>query len=194
MYSLDVTIRGVAPLLQCRYPVPDLATLSKGARQVTGAPDYTEEWRDKLYVTSDDELYEPSSHIEAAMIAAAANFKIAGRRGKTYKDLFKAAVFVSPEMVPHGLKAPDTLDTDADKRLYLDVRPVVINRSRIVRIRPAFKAGWTLAFTIDVIDDQIAQELLHDILTLAGRTVGIGDYRPKFGRFQIVRFAAGASD
>ena len=188
MYTVDVKIKGTAPLLQHRFPVPDLATMSKGGQKSTGAKDYTEEWRDYLYVTTDGQVYQPATHIEAAMVKAAVNFKITGKRGKTYKDLFRAAVFVTPEQILHGMETPESLDADADKPFYLDLRPVVIQRSRVVRIRPAFKAGWELEFTIECLDDEISPELLHDVLILAGRTVGIGDYRPKFGRFSVVRF------
>jgi len=188
MYTIDVKIKGIAPLLQHRFPMPELAAMSKGGHQVTGAKDYTEEWRDYFYANSDDEIYQPATHIEGAMIKAAVNFRITGKRGKTYKDLFRAAVFVTPDEILHDIKVPESLDTDADKPLYLDLRPVIVNRARVVRIRPAFKAGWELEFTVEIIDEQIAPELVHDVLALAGKTVGIGDYRPRFGRFAVTRF------
>lgn len=187
MYSVDVTIKGDAPLLQHRFPVPDLASMTKGGTKQTGARDYTQEWRDHLYV-SKSQVYQPATHIEGALVKSAVNFKITGKRGKTYKDLFRAAVFVSPEEILHGVDEPDELDTDADKRLYLDMRPVVVQRARIVRIRPAFSTGWELDFSIEVIDDEISSTLLQDVLTLAGKTVGIGDFRPKFGRFSVIGF------
>ena len=88
----------------------------------------------------------------------------------------------------HNMKVPDELDADADKPLYLDVRPVVVQRARVVRIRPTFAPGWQLDFTIVVNDDQIQPDLVQDVLMLAGKTVGIGDYRPRFGRFSIAHF------
>lgn len=189
MYTIDVKIKGTAPLLQHRFPMPSLETMSKGGTKRTGAVDYTQEWKEYFYANSDGEIYQPASHIEGTMIKAAVNFKVTGRGRKTYKDLFRAAVFVTPDEIHHdSFTVPDELDTDADKPLYLDMRPVVIQRSRVVRIRPAFKAGWELEFTIEVLDDQIAPELVQDVLALAGKTVGIGDHRPRFGRFAITRF------
>ncbi len=188
MYLVDVTIKGDAPLLQHRFPVPDLASMSKGGTKQTGSKDYTEEWREHLYVTKKGQIYQPATHLEGALVKAAVNFKITGKRGKTYKDLFRAAVFVTPEEILHGIKNPKKLDTDADKRLYLDMRPVVVQRARIVRIRPAFCTGWELDFQIQCIDDEISPVLLQDVLVLGGKSVGIGDFRPKFGRFSVVRF------
>ena len=188
MYTIDVKVCGTAPLIQHRFPMPTLKDMSKGGTRTTGAKDYTEEWRDYFYETAGGEIYQPATHFEAAMVKAAVNFKITGKRGKTYKDLFRAAVFVTPEQILHGVKVPEQLDADADKPLYLDLRPVIINRARVVRIRPTFSTGWELEFTIEVLDDQVSAELVQDVLMLAGKTVGIGDYRPRFGRFSVARF------
>lgn len=188
MYTIDVTVEGTAPLMQHRFPVPELADMSKGGKRQTGATDYTQEWREYFYADADGNIFQPSTHFEGAMVKAAVNYKIQGKRGKTYKDLFSAAVFVTPEQIPHGVKVPQECTTDGDEPLYLDVRPVVVNRARVVRIRPTFKPGWKLDFTIEVIDDSINAELINDVLTLAGKTVGVGDFRPKFGRFMVTRF------
>ncbi len=188
MYQVDVKVRGTAPLLQHRYPIPDLETMGKGGTKRTGAVDYTKEWHDYLYVTPEGGIYQPAVHFEATMVAAAVNFRIKGGRSKSYKSLFQGCVFVSPEQIPHGIQEPEMLDTDADKPLYLDMRPVVVSRARVVRLRPAFKPGWELEFVIEVLDDQIPAEMVQDILTLAGKTIGIGDFRPRFGRFSVVRF------
>jgi hypothetical protein len=188
MYTINTTIEGVAPLMQHRYPLPDLATMSKGNKKSTGAKDYTQEWRDYLYVSNSGQIYQPSSHIEGAMVKAAVSFKVTGKRGKSYKDLFSANVFIDPVEILHGITEPEELDCDADKPLYLDLRPVVVQRARVVRIRPTFKPGWKLSFTISVIDDEVSFETVNDVLTLAGKAVGIGDYRPKFGRFMVTRF------
>jgi len=97
------------------------------------------------------------------MVTAAVNYKIQGRRGKTYKDLFRATVFVSPEQIRHGIKVPEELTTDGDQPLYLDMRPVVISRARVVRIRPAFKPGWKLDFEIEVLDDYTIRLTLSQV-------------------------------
>jgi hypothetical protein len=189
MYTVDVRIKGVAPLMQHRFPMPDLSDMSKGGKKSSGAKDYTQEWRDYLYVDSVGQVYQPSSHIEGALVKAAVNFKVTGKRGKSYKDLIVANVIVDPERIPHvGFANPDELDADGDKPMYLDVRPVIIQRARVVRIRPCFKAGWELEFEVQVNDDEIQPDLLQDILALAGKAVGIGDYRPKFGRFQVIHY------
>lgn len=188
MYTVSISIEGMAPLMQHRFPVPDFEDLGKGGRRVTGEQDYSQEWKGYLYVTPDGEIYQPATHIDSAMVKAAAGYKIQGARGKTYKDLFKGNVFTSPETILHNVKAPETLDTDTGKQLYLDVRPVVVQRARVIRVRPCFAPGWNLAFEISVLDDQIPTNVVNEVLQLAGRTVGIGDFRPRFGRFMVTKF------
>ena len=187
MYTIGVKIRGVSPLMQHRYPLPDFADLGKGGKQQSGSIDYTREWVNYLY-TADGEVYQPAVHIEGALVKAAADFKIQGKRGRSYKDLFKGAVFVTPDRIPHGIKVPTELDCDADKPLYLDVRPVVVQRARVIRIRPTFAPGWELAFNIEVISDQVPDGIVNDALVYAGKAVGIGDFRPRFGRFMVTAF------
>lgn len=187
MYEVNVSVVGTSPMLHHKFPMPEFATMGKGSKKQTGSVDYTQEWRQYLY-TNKDGVFQPATHFESSMISAAVNFKVQGKRGKTYKDLFKASVFIAPDEIPFDMEVPEELDTDGDKPLYLDLRPVVVNRARVVRIRPAFKPGWELDFTISVIDDSLHFEVVHDVLTLAGKTVGIGDYRPRFGRFMVTRF------
>lgn len=188
MYTVLCSVSGIAPLMQHRYPLPDFADMSKGGKKKSGETDYSQEWREYLYTTPESDIYQPATHFDGAMVKAAAGYKVQGGRGKTYKDLFKGNVFVSPDAILHGVKVPENLDTDGDKPLYLDLRPVVVQRARVVRIRPCFKPGWKLDFEITILDDQIPHNVVNEVLSLAGRTVGIGDFRPRFGRFMVTKF------
>lgn len=183
MKTIKVEIKGISPLLQHRFP--DVGEQEKKSKKRTGSPDYSEDVYMALYcekLTHDEDgkyvaegIYQPASHIEGALIKAAVNFKISGKRGKTYKDLVKACVFVKPDAI--------ALNEDWE----IDKRPVVIQRARIIRARPKFEK-WSLSFDIEIHDDQLAIEVLKEILDYAGTSVGIGDYRPRFGRFMVTKF------
>lgn len=188
MYTINVEVEGIAPLMQHKFPMPDFADVGKGGRPSTGEKDYSQEWRGYIYATAQGDIYQPATHFDGCMVKAAAGYKIQGGRGKTYKDLFKGNVFVSPDEILHGVKTPENLDNDADKPMYLDIRPVVVQRARVVRIRPCFKPGWKLDFEITVLDDQVPHNVVNEVLSLAGRTVGVGDFRPRFGRFMVTKF------
>ena len=134
-----------------------------------------EEAQAALYLDEDGTIVEPGSHVEGALVKAGANFKFQGR--KTYKDVIRSGVFVEPELIP--------LQSDGYE---VDTRPAVIQRSRIWRSRPLFKK-WEMEFSIrNIADQQISARVLKEILEYAGECVGIGDFRPRYGRFEVVSF------
>lgn len=187
MYTVSVSIRGVRPLMQHRMAVPGLSDIAKGSKKSTGSPDYTQEWHDYFYADKDG-IYQPAEHVLGAMTKAGGAFKISGKRGKTYRDLIQSSLEVKPDRIPHHVPKPDELDEDADKPLYLDTRMVTVNRAHVPRVRPTFHAGWCLEFELVVDDDNINPQALNEILIEAGKHVGIGDHRPRFGLFMVERF------
>jgi len=184
MYKVNVKIVGVSPLLMNRF--------SETPRMRRKAGEIPHDWRETAYFMpgSTTELAQPGIHIEAAMAKAASQFRVAGRGRSTYRDMVRAFVLVEPDMIPHHISLPEKggLTTDSTHPVYLDMRPVVIQRARIMKTRVALSTGWSLVFTINVLDDQIPAEILHDILLTAGNAFGIGDFRPRFGRFSVEEF------
>ena len=91
-------------------------------------------------------------------------------------DLFKAGIISLTELASLG-----AVDWD-----YLDARRVNVNRAGITRQRPAMNAGWTAEFQFMVnTPEYIDARLLYAVLADAGRLVGLGDFRPTYGRFLI---------
>ena len=70
---------------------------------------------------------------------------------------------------------------------YLDQRRVVIQRNGVNRVRPAFHKGWRATFEVQVVlPEYITRDVLGAAITNAGRLVGVGDFRPTYGRFQVI--------
>jgi len=140
-----------------------------------------EECEKKLYKNKEGKIIQPSIHIEGALIHAAADgdFKKKGR--KTYKDFFKSSVIVEPQEI--FFKVPE------DPENYeIDERPVVIQRNRVLAWRPKW-SDWEFDFQIKVLQDEMIDDsTVKDILEYAGMYIGIGSFRPKFGRFEVTRF------
>jgi len=183
----NVTIEGVAPLLQHKFGVEAQTELADQVKQHSGQKDYSGEWLDTAYLLG-NEIYPPAEHIWQAMIRAGVNFRIKGKGRKTYKDLISCAVIVEPDLIPHGLELPEEMTTDPSQPVYVDKRPVRIQRARVLRERLALSKGWKLAFEMLITDDQLQKEVIKAILDYAGQYVGIGDFRPKFGRFIVTEF------
>ena len=170
---IKTKIVGIAPLLQNRFPDEEhKENESKRGKKVYKDDD---EAKKRLYIDG-KVVYQPANHIESSMIKATVGggFKISGR--KTYKDAFKGGIFVNPSKIPHK-----------NKKWVNDRQPVVVNRARIMRVRPRFDK-WELEFTIECIDDRISESVIKEVLEYAGLYCGIGDMRPRYGRFKVTKF------
>ena len=194
MYTVDVGIRGIAPILQHRFAPAQLDTLMQGAARRTGATDYSLEWMQSMYVTADGYLYQSASHIEGALVKAASLFQIKGKRGKTWKDPVRAYCYVVPEQIIHFRDNQPVTAPNADllshptEYLSVAVMRVIVQRSAVARSRLLIAPGWELNFKLEVHDDQNRPEVMREIMAEAGRAVGIGDFRPRYGRFEVTRF------
>lgn len=179
MYTVKAIIEGVEPgLLMHKFSAISAAeaelTVKKSGKHIPTAANEAEEG---AYRLENGELYQPAEHIYQSMCRAASDFQVKGKGKKTYKGVVTGNVVVSPEFIPHGRKEYD-----------IDTRPARIQRARIMRRRPWLKT-WKLEFTIQVIDDDLLpKEVLNAVLVKAGESCGIGDYRPRFGRFIVTYF------
>ena len=184
---IDCEIQGIAPLLMSRIGPKALEQMKgEGDRKVRSKARAESDWEDKLYREDGGQVYAPAVWLEWTMAVAAKEFK-RGRGLKTCEKLFDAAVFVEgrvsddPGHLLLGKKEPD----------YTDERTAVnqSTKGRIVVYRPAFKAGWKLGFRIRVTDPEaLSADVVNRVLVHAGRFVGVGSYRPRFGRFIVTMF------
>jgi hypothetical protein len=72
---------------------------------------------------------------------------------------------------------------------YLDARRVTIQRNGINRSRPAMRAGWKAEFDLQVLlPEYLDRAFVAGLLNDAGRLIGLGDFRPTYGRFTVTKF------
>lgn len=172
MKTINVEITGIAPLLQNRFPMEDAGhNISKAKKKVYVPEDEAK----KCLYQKDGVIFQPAEHVYQSMVRAATDFKFSGK--KTFKDVITSGIIVEPEEIP----------LLADK-YEIDARPVVIQRARVLKWRPKFNK-WKLKFKLTILDDtNISPANVKEILEKAGATKGIGDYRPRFGRFMVTEF------
>jgi hypothetical protein len=180
MKIIQCEITGIAPLLQHRFATEEHGeNKSRGKKKVY---DPNVEAEKVCYRNADGNIFEPSEHIFAAIVKAATSFTFEGK--KSYKDICKSGIVVEP-FEPLLLTSKGLQQTTWDS---IDARRVVIQRAAVVRWRPLFSIGWKLRFVLQILDDNnLSSVTLKEILEKAG-TIGIGDYRPRFGRFQITEW------
>lgn len=180
-YSVLVTIQGSADLLFHRWNCEAVDEKAKAAKNSKAKK--SDDVESYVYRDADGVLCLPGEYLRQAIIAAA-KFKQDPRSPrKSAMDLFKAGIVSETILAPLGVKDWD----------YLDVRRVVVQRSGINRTRPAMRAGWKAQFTLTVLlPEYIDRALLNEVISTAGRLIGLADFRPTYGRFQIVGFGDAA--
>lgn len=189
MKKLMVRIEGVAPLLLHNGQLADpLNPYAKAIKLISGKrkktdEDYAElaklEWYGGLYLDKNRLVVMPTINIEECIFNGASKDKL--------KSAFKPAMTIEGFTVPiiyPGDKDIDKLYLDPN---YKDCRGCVIGRSRVMRTRPVF-CEWAIEFVIIYDEKLIQSDQIRQATEKAGRLCGLGDYLPRFGRFEVVKF------
>lgn len=179
-YTVEVAIEGTAALLFHRWSCDDVEAKSKAAKGSAGKKvDNVEAYVSRC---PDGTIGIPATYLKGAIAgpAGAAKFRQDPRSPRASAlALYKAGVHITPEVASLGSKEWD----------YLDRQRVTVQRNGVTRVRPAFLAGWRATFqALVVIPEYITPDDLRDVLVNAGRLVGVGDFRPTYGRFAVAHF------
>lgn len=186
--EVKVSIRGIYPLLLHNGQTADpLNKFAKQMKEVSGKrkkteEDYAEmsriEWHAGLYVNRDQKIILPSRCIEASIYDGAKKSKL----GKS----FKSAVFVNDDaLIDIGRKYGKASELWGDDD-YRDTQGVRVNQARIMRTRPIFH-NWACSFVVMFDDEQVNLADVQRAINDAGSKSGIGDFRPRYGRFEVVQ-------
>ncbi len=176
-YSVGVTITGVAPILFHRWSVEGVA--EKAAAAKGSKAKKSDDLESYVYRCPNRNIAIPSEYFRMAVIGAAKFRQDPRSPRKSAMDLFKAGIVCLTEMADTGEQMWD----------YVDQRRVTIQRNGITRSRPALKAGWTASFELSVlVPEYISSVVLLDTINVAGRLIGIADFRPTYGRFACTHF------
>lgn len=186
MQQTEITIRGVTPLIMHNGRLSDpLNDNTQALARLTSKRNKTLddhkavskcEWTGSLYVDEHEHPCLPGEVIEAALVEGAKKYKL----GKAAKGgLIVAGDF---PLKYDGPKNIDKLWADGG---YLKRASVKVGPSRVIRSRPIFPK-WAVTFVVEwdpmVIKDETT---IFEIADAAGQS-GIGDWRPKYGRFNRV--------
>lgn len=130
----------------------------------------------KLSAYYDDEVgfFIPADMVEATIREGAKS----NRNGKKAQ----IAVFVEEDKIPLIYDGPKTPEEAFETDEFKDIRPVSVNGNKTLRCRPRFNR-WSVEFHVNLNDDIMNLDSLIEALNVAGTQKGIGDYRPRYGRF-----------
>lgn len=187
-YSVEVTITGSAALLLHAWSCD--AVEAKSNAKKGSAAKKTDDVESYVYRDGDGHICLPGVYLIGSITDprnGAAKYRQDPRSSrKSALDLFRAGVVSLTDLAPIVPAGQTKPSKDWD---YLDRRRVTVQRSAITRTRPAFQPGWAATVILSVLTPEyIDPSFLLDVLGAAGRLVGVGDFRPTFGRFAVTDF------
>ena len=176
-YAINVAVQGTSDLLFHRWNCESVDAKSKAAKNSKAKKE--DDIESYVWRNVDGELCIPGEYFRQS-ITHAAKFRQDPRSPrKSAMDLFKAGVVSLTALAPLGVSGWD----------YLDTRRVTVQRAGINRTRPAMRTGWSTELQFQILTPEyIDTNLFQDVLNTAGRLVGVGDFRPTYGRFFIKSF------
>lgn len=183
--SLKFKIVGVAPLVMHNGQLSDPSNdWSKAIKRISGKRSKTDadfeemsrlEWYGGLY-TDGGKPCLPGFVVEAALTNAA-------RKSKRGKQAQAGIICPGNYELRYDDEGPlDALWGQANHRLKLPVR---VGQARVIRTRPKFD-GWSAEIEVMFDPSQLNEQDVREIMVVCGDSIGLGDWRPKFGRFEVV--------
>lgn len=174
-YRVEVTIQGIADILFHRWSCEDVAAKGKSAKGSTARK--TDNIETFVYRCPDGTIGIPGEYFRQSILNAAKFLQDPRSPRKSAQDLYKAGVVSLTELASLN---KDTWD-------LLHQCRVTIQRSAITRTRPCLLKGWKATFILLIaLPEYIPIEVLSSVITDAGRLIGLGDFRPTYGRFSLI--------
>lgn len=182
--QVRITIEGTTPLLMNKFTdEAQLKATSRIGSSAIGDKGTGREQAERKLYTHDEQIGIPQPNLLRCLIDAGKWMK-AGRSKVTTQrsSLIPACVDIAGVFLPltHG-------------GWEVDVRPIrnPATGGRILAYRPSFEK-WALDFEIELDTDILGKAALRELVDIAGKRIGLGDFRPDckgpFGKFVVTRW------
>jgi len=189
MYKqIEFIIKGVAPLIMHNGALSDpLNEFAKAMAPINAKKnkDKTDadreqvarlEWFGGIYKNEDGRVVIPGVNLEGCIRDGGMKERLGPK--------FKAGLICEGDY-PLEYEGPKDINKLWENGKFRDTRRVGLKGSSIQRTRPIFR-NWSLKFVANYLDEVLTKDQVVNATTVAGRLVGICDYTPRFGRFEIV--------
>lgn len=187
MEQFSVTMKSNGPMLMHSDRLVDpLSPVTKAHKKLTGDKQFAKTDEGKLaiakslylnafYLDHDGRIILPMLNIRKSLIEGA-------RRYKLGKHIEKGVIILDNAILEYdGPKTPEKL---WESGKFLDARTVTIGRAKVMAYRPVFHE-WSASVNV-IVDAEVLN--VADVMmawTAAGNLIGIGDFRPLFGRYTV---------
>jgi hypothetical protein len=186
MEQIKIRVTGTSPLMMHADTLANpLSKATKLHRELTSKRKKTEddhlaiarsEFIAGCYWDREDGFYVPGQNFEATFLGGA-KLQKNGVRWKRGALVLENRV----KLLHDGPGSPELL---WEAPAFVDCRGVKIGASKLMRYRAVFlnwAAEMNIVLNSDVLDAQEARKAIED----AGALIGVCEYRPRFGRFEV---------
>jgi hypothetical protein len=181
MYRAIVTLRGVAPLSQSKQHYTEFLD-GESHEELDRRT-----WREKCNYDDKGIVYIPAMAFKQAMDSAAKRLAIPDPDNKR-ANLTK--YFVSDVICENNLSIGIHKDKMPFITISANVDGVRGSGKRVPRIFPQVP-DWSGDTSFLIMEEKIKQDIFQKVLVTAGRSIGVGQFRPEKGglngRFEIVK-------
>lgn len=187
MNRINVTLRGISPLLMNRMSDEQLLALhTKEKRKFTAPKEPREAAESRLYRTTVGAPYIPAENLTACLISAGMFIKLDGKRQLSTKQstLLPAFLAIENAYVPLQDASGKEATWDVDMRQGRNPN----GGEAVCIIRPRFDQ-WRMNVTLSIDMESISENVIRQLIDIAGSRIGLGDFRPQrrgvFGKFVV---------
>jgi len=182
--KFEIVLKSTTQYMQHRMDDAKLQEWEKKRKKIIERPDIdVTDYKQAIYHSYNDEtgFYIPSEHFKQAFILAGATVK--SKMGTSSRSL-KPVIAGGWQILQNKFYIPE-FD-------HVDVRSAVNNnvKARVTTKRPKWD-NWEVKLHLitDDIENPLTIQTIVEVMSTAGRNIGIGSYRPQhtgeFGRFMV---------
>lgn len=184
MKQMKFHLEGASPLLMHSDRLIDpLDPIVQKMKRITGKIKKTEddltelgklEFLGGIYHNDEIGPYIPAVNVER-MLRDGATMSRMGTKVRQGMSLME-------DRVPLIYDGPRTLEELTHDMRFHHRTSVKVQKNRILRVRPWFR-DWSASFTLLYDEKLFDAEQVRNIVTTCGDYIGLGDWRPRYGRF-----------
>lgn len=184
MMGFKITIVGTQHLLMHNARLSDpLDPYAKRLKEIVDKRNKTDEehremarreWAGAVYYDPEMGPYLPGANIERMLLDAAR----LSRDGK----VIERGLYVPTEVNPLQYNGPRDIKSLINNEEYRFRASIKVGRQRVMRCRPRF-AEWAVEAEGHFDEEVITPDKLPMFAERGGRLIGLGDWRPRYGRF-----------
>lgn len=191
MKRIEVELTGTSPLLVNRMTDEQLLALhTKEKRKFKAPKDPREEAAEKVYQTRGGKPYLPTENLMACFISAGQYIKLDGKRQMSTKQstLLPGFLTIEDPYLPLSTgKTRAAASWEVDMRQGRNPN----GGEAVCIIRPRFDR-WAVTASLLVDTDSIAEQVIRELVDIAGNRIGLCDFRPQrrgiFGKFKVTKW------